>query len=204
MPTGIWTEHTSEAPETKGRLYYFNSLLQQTQWEKPVGQQIARPVESPSGAISQPNNPLAHQRQSSEWQATVDSASGKVYYFNRRTNETSWTNPEDTTLRREQTAQKRKSEASSLEHDSRNVKRRGEQLLADEQIAAQRSDGLLAERLVSAAKKKKESLIQKRKNKGQKTEEGTADLRASYLQQVRNLKHHEGASGGEGGKWLVR
>ena len=41
MPTGIWTEHTSEAPETKGRKYYFNSLLQKTQWERPAGAHVA-------------------------------------------------------------------------------------------------------------------------------------------------------------------
>ena len=156
MPTGIWTEHTSEAPETKGRKYYFNSLLQKTQWERPAGAHVARPTASPLASASQSSNQFSAQRQSSEWQATVDSASGRVYYFNMRTNETSWENPEEKNqsgpvdvgakhieemkkkLQRQQPAavQKRKAE-SRLEHNSKSVKRRGGSSSAYEQMVAE-------------------------------------------------------------------
>jgi hypothetical protein len=90
--SGIWTEHSSQLPGSTGASYYFNSLLQKTQWEYPQGVTVARPVESSALANQQS---AAAVPVHSEWQATVDSQSGRVYYYNTRTSETSWENPND-------------------------------------------------------------------------------------------------------------
>jgi hypothetical protein len=87
--SGIWTQHVSTLVGSEGKTYYFNSKVG-SQWDYPAGATIARPIES-----SAPVNARAALPAQSEWQATVDQQSGRVYYYNTRTSATSWENPDE-------------------------------------------------------------------------------------------------------------
>jgi len=73
-----------------GKPYYYNRSTKQTTWTRPAG-----PREEPNTA--QPSSPAApppaSPGSSGEWAEKVDPRSGRPYYYNRATKETTWTKP---------------------------------------------------------------------------------------------------------------
>jgi hypothetical protein len=116
LPNG-WTE--AEEP-TSGRKYYYNSDTQETSWERPkpvtvpvetsVNDDLAKPssdepvvdttaidlVENDTTAVptAVPEvNGAANASLLDGWAEALDPSSGRSYFFNSLTNETSWTRP---------------------------------------------------------------------------------------------------------------
>lgn len=80
-----WVE---KVDPSSGKPYYYNRTTKETSWKKPPSRQS-----TPTPASSaQPSVPAAS---ASEWSSSVDSVSGKTYFFNRRTKETRWTMPDE-------------------------------------------------------------------------------------------------------------
>jgi len=79
----------SKVDATYGRVYYYNKALNKTQWERPESSERAAPPPPPrvKPAVVAPLPP--------GWQATIDPASGREYYFNPHTHKTSWERPKD-------------------------------------------------------------------------------------------------------------
>lgn len=79
----------SKVDATYGRVYYYNKALNKTQWERPEASERAAPPPPPRAkpAVVAPLPP--------GWQATIDPASGREYYFNPHTQKTSWERPKD-------------------------------------------------------------------------------------------------------------
>ncbi|MES1911702.1 MAG: hypothetical protein MHM6MM_004095 [Cercozoa sp. M6MM] len=79
-----------------GRVYYANLKTKQTQWTPPPGfvdsdeepEQHAQVNETHDDAAD-----LSEVEDASEWRATTDPSSGRTYYFNTRTKETTWSKP---------------------------------------------------------------------------------------------------------------
>ena len=69
-----WIKHTAE----DGRVYYFNSVTQQSSWDKPAE------------LLTRGERLLA----ACPWKATK-AEDGSVYYYNEATQETSWDKPSD-------------------------------------------------------------------------------------------------------------
>lgn len=99
-----------------GRVYYYHATTRETRWQKPTvsppepqpaqPQSNKRPHESVASVTSKP---LASE---SEW-ATHRTADGKVYFYNKQTRETSWTNPATSKPASEQPSPKRPRLASN-------------------------------------------------------------------------------------------
>eukprot|EP00178_Gracilaria_changii_P024208 TRINITY_DN729_c0_g1_i1.p1 TRINITY_DN729_c0_g1~~TRINITY_DN729_c0_g1_i1.p1 ORF type:complete len:851 (+),score=132.26 TRINITY_DN729_c0_g1_i1:4881-7433(+) len=88
LPPG-WVEHRT----SDGRVYYFHSTTRETRWDRPSNTILTkRPREPPRLSSAPSTAPKAPNVNGSEWveHRTPD---GKVYYYNRRTRETTWTKP---------------------------------------------------------------------------------------------------------------
>jgi hypothetical protein len=84
LPAG-WTAATDPA---SGHTYYSNVQLQQTTWERPVqGQQQAQPPPPPPpAATAAAPLPLG-------WTSAMDPSTGREYYYNATTKQTTWIKP---------------------------------------------------------------------------------------------------------------
>eukprot|EP00980_Cylindrotheca_fusiformis_P026306 scaffold15772_cov162-Cylindrotheca_fusiformis.AAC.8 len=109
------TSEWVEAIDSAGAKYYYNTTTQETSWEKPAsflaaeaGPDGDEAPEVTSSSMAPQNLDLpAHalgpsstnsvendlQETATDWVAMTDESSGKVYYYNSATQETSWENP---------------------------------------------------------------------------------------------------------------
>jgi hypothetical protein len=86
---------TSKVDQASGKTYYINKDTKETSWTKPAGfedQHVSSGGASPA-PIPVPASAPAPSPVTSPWSSKVDAASGKTYYVNRDTKETSWTKP---------------------------------------------------------------------------------------------------------------
>jgi hypothetical protein len=105
LPEG-WTETVDP---TSARSYFFNAITQETSWERPQMQKVN--VEAGSQDVAADEPYLAVQEKNKEstaddqsnltasnslgegWTETIDSSSGRPYFYNSLTQETSWERP---------------------------------------------------------------------------------------------------------------
>jgi hypothetical protein len=81
------------ADPTSGKTYYFNSKTNETSWHNPnASTAVAAAVEESTTATEQDSN------DDSDWSESLDPSSGKSYYYNSKTGETSWEKPTSTTV----------------------------------------------------------------------------------------------------------
>ncbi|XP_078501138.1 rho GTPase-activating protein 27 isoform X3 [Lissotriton helveticus] len=83
-----WETHTDQ---DSGKLFYYNSLTGETTWESPF-YQTDDPVNSPNSVISEAS-PIE-----SEWDRYFDEPTGRFFFYNSSTGETSWQPPEEEEL----------------------------------------------------------------------------------------------------------
>ena len=91
-PDADWTEHKDPAT---GKAYYYNKLTKETTWEKPAtrpGSSIP-PAPAAPKAPSVPGAPVAPGGLPPDWTEHKDPATGKAYYYNKLTKETTWDKP---------------------------------------------------------------------------------------------------------------
>ena len=83
------------ADPVSGRAYWFNSVTQQSSWERPTQPVESSAVPSSSSSSSAPRrgSQFYAAGQLSQWQELREEASGRKYYYNRTTGESSWTAP---------------------------------------------------------------------------------------------------------------
>lgn len=79
-----WKE--AQAPD--GRTYYYNTITKATRWDKPEETNGSATPAPPTGPASQ----LTPEHNAAGW-ADAKAPDGRTYYFNRNTNETSWSLP---------------------------------------------------------------------------------------------------------------
>ncbi|KAI0563063.1 Pre-mRNA-processing factor Prp40/Urn1 [Gracilaria domingensis] len=88
LPPG-WVEHRSN----DGRVYYFHSSTRETRWSRPTDSHLAKRPRESQQLLPATNVPqMAPSYTESEW-AEHRTPDGKVYYYNKRTRETTWTKP---------------------------------------------------------------------------------------------------------------
>ncbi|CAJ1954685.1 unnamed protein product [Cylindrotheca closterium] len=92
---GDWVEAVDEQ---NGQTYYYNPVTQETSWEKPIVDSAEKaeaqeeiPVES-SEAEEVPEETDAGDA-AGDWTEAVDESTGQTYYYNARTEETTWEKP---------------------------------------------------------------------------------------------------------------
>jgi len=93
--------------ENSGKTFYYHSESNETTWEKPLQRQKQAGIDDNSMNISAGNDfdsnnlptPFSEDgsidNQNEEWVEELDQSSGKPYYLNKRTNETTWERPID-------------------------------------------------------------------------------------------------------------
>ena len=79
-----------------GKIYYFNRTTGERTWEPPPSvQPVANRVTSTTSAANDTNG-NGNSSKSHDWNVAKDPTSGKEYYFNTQTGETSWEKPATT------------------------------------------------------------------------------------------------------------
>lgn len=78
---------------SSGKPFYYNRVTKETTWTSPAMETVDGPPKAaPPGGVPPLSSPRpAH----AEWLERVDPKSGKVYYYNSETRETSWKKPGD-------------------------------------------------------------------------------------------------------------
>ena len=83
LPNG-WAEALDP---TSGRTYYYNVSLNKTVWERPTNEKTES-GDVKGDIISDGGKPLENG-----WEEAKDPTTGKIYYFNRSLNKTTWERP---------------------------------------------------------------------------------------------------------------
>ena len=143
LPPG-WVEATDPS---SGKVYYCNPKTRETTWERPTVPTSTPPEQQHQTVNSLPTarNPVSHhnappnqlqiqQQQNHQsqqnvlppgWVEAKDPSTGKVYYCNPKTRETSWERPvstkSETMVRREELEDKRTSQGISSDPTTRNA-----------------------------------------------------------------------------------
>jgi hypothetical protein len=93
LPSG-WAEVVDP---TSGELYYFNEVENITSWERPFSETAKDNIEF-SNENEENENPDSGYKDNIDngWTKVLDPQSGDFYYFNEKTQETSWEKPEVT------------------------------------------------------------------------------------------------------------
>jgi WW domain/Ankyrin repeats (3 copies) len=95
LPDG-WVE--TQDPSS-GRIYYFNSLTQETSWERPMeleddsGPADAAVVDDNGNDNGEQSPESSSEDVADGWSEVTDPNTGKIYYYNQLTQETSWEKP---------------------------------------------------------------------------------------------------------------
>lgn len=87
-----WTEHKDP---TTGKTYYYNKLTKETTWTKPAPKLAATAPLAPGApkAPAAPGAPPAPGGLPPDWTEHKDPVTGKTYYYNKLTKETTWEKP---------------------------------------------------------------------------------------------------------------
>jgi hypothetical protein len=79
--------------EASGKTYYYNEETQETTWVKPEGF-VEEPDKKHTFSYHSKETMTKTDSSEGEWKVAVDKFSGKPYYFNTLTLQTTWTKPE--------------------------------------------------------------------------------------------------------------
>ncbi|GBG30328.1 F-box/LRR-repeat protein 2 [Hondaea fermentalgiana] len=85
----VWVEYQDD----EGRIYYYNAVTQQAQWEKPQGFDEQWLKDQDAQALTARSSRVRTAR-ASDW-AELRDEHGNLYYWNERTGETQWDKPAD-------------------------------------------------------------------------------------------------------------
>eukprot|EP00002_Diphylleia_rotans_P034228 TRINITY_DN7339_c0_g1_i5.p1 TRINITY_DN7339_c0_g1~~TRINITY_DN7339_c0_g1_i5.p1 ORF type:complete len:548 (+),score=82.03 TRINITY_DN7339_c0_g1_i5:209-1852(+) len=86
MSSSTWKTLTDAAT---GKLYYYNTATQATQWEMPSELQQSAPTEAPTP----PTSPSVPQAGVDVWYELYHHSYGRCYYYNKQTGQTCWERP---------------------------------------------------------------------------------------------------------------
>uniref|UniRef100_A0AAV1T9E3 WW domain-containing protein n=1 Tax=Peronospora matthiolae TaxID=2874970 RepID=A0AAV1T9E3_9STRA len=84
LPRG-WQQHMIDS--RSGESYFWNETTNETMWERPGS------LSMQSHAVAAAGSTTSAGHLPDGWEAVPDAASGDVYYWNRKSNETTWTRP---------------------------------------------------------------------------------------------------------------
>ncbi len=111
--SGDWVEYMDE---DKGEPYYYNTVTQETVWEKPkvfVGKSSegSKSDETKNVKTESPEKEKSTWTELGDWVETQDDE-GRTYYYNSKTEETSWERPADLKTEEEKVAETKEKDAS--------------------------------------------------------------------------------------------
>jgi len=96
LPEG-WIEANDPS---SGKVYYCNMNTQETSWERPTmpeakdsSDENPSTEETVEAEVTEESTPTPAETVDDEWEEVQDPTSGKTYYFNKQTQETSWEKP---------------------------------------------------------------------------------------------------------------
>ncbi|XP_055367028.1 rho GTPase-activating protein 27-like [Betta splendens] len=90
-PQDGWQVHTDQ---DSGKMFYYNPGTNQTTWSDPHGPPAPPGEPDQCGGGGGSYLCSTSSQGSCDWEQLVDEVSGRVYYHNRNTRDTSWTSPE--------------------------------------------------------------------------------------------------------------
>jgi len=137
-----------EVQDDMGNTYYYNERTEETSWERPAdfpdskaenktAAESTEPVSSPAG----PTSPSADKTEESQTSSSADvwvevqDDEGNTYYFNERTEETSWDRPPGLPPKQEPEQEPEESSTSPAQPKSPSVKKEVEDAASDNQTA---------------------------------------------------------------------